>query len=140
MQMDLSRLDIDIVAAQMCESVFTADLKEKGVGFYDFSQTLCGNINSAATLEQAQKSVAFSAHKLFPALCKSNFNHFVLLLPVVCSDNVPDEAVVNDWVHKVRLGAGADGWTETILHYQTDLNRLAFNEQVQKSYLLRHRR
>lgn len=54
-------------------------------------------------------------------------------LPVVCSDNVPDEAVVNDWVHKVRLGAGADGWTETILHYQTDLNRLAFNEQVQKS-------
>ena len=54
-------------------------------------------------------------------------------LPVVCSDNVPDEAVVNDLVRKVRLGVGADSWAETILHSQTDLNRLAFNEQVQKS-------
>ena len=54
-------------------------------------------------------------------------------LPVVCSDNVPDEAVVNDLVRKVRLGVGADSWAETILHCQTDLNRLAFNEQVQKS-------
>ena len=37
MEMDLSCLEIDIVAAQMCESVFTADLKEKGVRFYELS-------------------------------------------------------------------------------------------------------
>lgn len=54
-------------------------------------------------------------------------------LLVVCSGNVPDEAVVTDLVHKVRLGVGADSWVETILHCQTDFNRLAFNEQVQKS-------
>ena len=53
-------------------------------------------------------------------------------LPVVCSDNVPDEAVVTDLVQKVDLSSGADIWAETILHCQTDLNRLAFNEQVRK--------
>ena len=37
MEMDISRLEIDIVAAQICESVFTASLKEKGVGFYELS-------------------------------------------------------------------------------------------------------
>lgn len=37
MEMDLSRLEIDIVAAQICESVFTAGLKEKGVHFYELS-------------------------------------------------------------------------------------------------------
>ena len=36
-EMDLSRLEIDIVAAQICESVFTAGLKEKGVHFYELS-------------------------------------------------------------------------------------------------------
>ena len=54
-------------------------------------------------------------------------------LPVVCSDNVPDEAVVTDLVQKVSLRSEVDSWAETILHCQTDLNRLAFNEQVQKS-------
>ena len=37
MEMDMSRLEIDIVAAQICESVFTASPKEKGVGFYELS-------------------------------------------------------------------------------------------------------
>ena len=54
-------------------------------------------------------------------------------LPVVCSDNVPDEAVVTDLVQKVDLSSGVDIWAKTILHCQTDLNRLAFNEQVRKS-------
>jgi len=37
MRMDLSRLEIDIVAAQICESVFTDELKERGVRFYELS-------------------------------------------------------------------------------------------------------
>jgi len=37
MRMDLSRLEIDIVAAQICASVFTAELKERGVRFYELS-------------------------------------------------------------------------------------------------------
>jgi len=35
--MDLSRIEIDIVAAQICESVFTDELKERGVVFYELS-------------------------------------------------------------------------------------------------------
>ena len=54
-------------------------------------------------------------------------------LPVVCSDNVSDEAVVTDLVQKVSLGAGADSWAETILHCQVTMDRQAFNEQVRKS-------
>ena len=54
-------------------------------------------------------------------------------LPVICSNKVPSEAVITDLVQKVRLGVGANNWAEKVLHCQTDLNRLAFNEQVRKS-------
>jgi len=37
MRMDLSRLEVDIVAAQVCESVFTSELEKKGVRFYELS-------------------------------------------------------------------------------------------------------
>ena len=54
-------------------------------------------------------------------------------LPVICSDNVPDEAVVTDLVQKVKLSSGVDSWTESILNCQANSDRLAANEQVQKS-------
>ena len=54
-------------------------------------------------------------------------------LPVVCADNVPNEAVVSDLVQKVSLRSGVDSWVESILHCQVDVDRLTVNEQVQKS-------
>ena len=54
-------------------------------------------------------------------------------LPAVCSDNVPDEAVVTDLVQRVKLSAGADNWVESILNCQVNLDRLVVNEQVKKS-------
>ena len=54
-------------------------------------------------------------------------------LPVVCSDNVPDEAVVTDLVQKVKLSAGVDSWTENILNCQNDVDKLDVNKQVHKS-------
>ena len=54
-------------------------------------------------------------------------------LPVICSDNVPDEAVVTDLVQKIKLSAGMDSWTEEILHSQNYADRLEANTQVQKS-------
>ena len=54
-------------------------------------------------------------------------------LPVVCSDKVPDEAVVTDLVWKAKLGAVVDSWAEKILHSQNDVDKLSANEQVKKS-------
>ena len=54
-------------------------------------------------------------------------------LPVICSDGVPNEAVVSDLVEKVDLRSGVDSWVESILHCQIDADRLAVHEQVQKS-------
>lgn len=54
-------------------------------------------------------------------------------LSVVCSDNVPNEAVVTDLVQKIKLSAGMDSWTEEILHSQNYADRLEANTQVQKS-------
>ena len=54
-------------------------------------------------------------------------------LPVVCSDNVPDEAVVTDLVQKVDLSSGADVWADNILRCQVSMDRQAFNEQVRQS-------
>lgn len=54
-------------------------------------------------------------------------------LPVVCSDNIPDEAVVTNLVQKVKLSDGMDSWTEEILHSQNYVDRLAVNIQVKKS-------
>ena len=54
-------------------------------------------------------------------------------LPVICSDGVPDEAVVTDLVQKVKLIAGVDNWVEKILHCQINADRLAVNEQVKVS-------
>ena len=54
-------------------------------------------------------------------------------LPVICSDGVPNEAVVSDLVQKVDLRSGVDSWVESILHCQVGVDRLAVHEQVQKS-------
>ena len=54
-------------------------------------------------------------------------------LPVICSDGVPNEAVVSDLVEKVDLRSGVDSWVESILHCQVGVDRLAVHEQVQKS-------
>ena len=54
-------------------------------------------------------------------------------LPVICSDGVPNEAVVSDLVEKVDLRSGVDSWVESISHCQIDADRLAVHEQVQKS-------
>ena len=54
-------------------------------------------------------------------------------LPVICSDNVPDEAVVTDLVQKVDLSSGADVWADNILRCQVSMDRQAFNEQVRQS-------
>lgn len=54
-------------------------------------------------------------------------------LPVVCSDRVPDEAVVTDLVRKVDLSSSADVWADNILHCQATIDRRVFNEQVRKS-------
>ena len=54
-------------------------------------------------------------------------------LPVVCSDNVPDEAVVTDLVQKIKLSNSADVWAESILNCQATMDRQAFNEQVRQS-------
>ena len=54
-------------------------------------------------------------------------------LPVVCSDNVPDEAVVTDLVQSVSFRSGIDSWVENILHCQVSMDRQAFNEQVRQS-------
>ncbi len=54
-------------------------------------------------------------------------------LPVVCSDNVPGEALVTDLVQKVKVRSGVDNWAESILNCQVNADRLSANEQVQKS-------
>lgn len=54
-------------------------------------------------------------------------------LSVVCSDNVPDEAVVTDLVQKIKLSNSADVWAESILNCQATMDRQAFNEQVRQS-------
>lgn len=54
-------------------------------------------------------------------------------LPVVCSDNVPGEALVTDLVQKVKVRSGVDNWAESILNCQFNADRLSANEQVQKS-------
>ncbi len=54
-------------------------------------------------------------------------------LPVLCSDKVPDEAVVTNLVRKAKLSAGVDTWADSILNCQVNADRLAANEQVQKS-------
>jgi len=52
-------------------------------------------------------------------------------LPVLCSDGVPDEAVVTSFVQKNALSAGANVWAEKILQCQTDLDRQNVNDQLQ---------
>ncbi len=54
-------------------------------------------------------------------------------LPVVCSDNVPGEALVTDLLQKVKVRSGVDNWAESILNCQVNADRLSANEQVQKS-------
>ena len=54
-------------------------------------------------------------------------------MPVVCSDNVPGEALVTDLVQKVKVRSGVDNWAESILNCQVNADRLSANDQVQMS-------
>lgn len=53
MRMDLNRLEVDIVASELCDSPFTIELKNHGVNFYELSgcqRRICHNHNVFVSL------------------------------------------------------------------------------------------
>ena len=49
------------------------------------------------------------------------------------SENIPDEAVVTDLVHKLSLGKDAKYWVEFILRTKLSTDRAKYNKQVKQS-------